>query len=64
MNGLYVSKEAITKEVAGQSVILVDDVVTTGFTVSECSKLLKELGASSVNVFAAGRTVLEAQGDV
>jgi len=63
VEGLYSVEEAVTDEVGGQSVILIDDVVTTGFTVAECSKLLKGLGATSVNVFAAGRTVPETERD-
>ncbi|MBI4971799.1 MAG: ComF family protein [Candidatus Omnitrophica bacterium] len=37
-------------------VLVVDDVVTTGATVQECSKMLKEAGASKVSVFALART--------
>lgn len=37
--------------VAGSSFILVDDVITTGATIQECARILKEHGAKSV--FAA-----------
>jgi ComF family protein len=32
----------------GMSVLLVDDVFTTGATVNECARILKKMGASSV----------------
>jgi len=37
----------------GERVLLVDDVVTTGGTVTECARVLKAAGATSVDVFAA-----------
>ena len=41
-------------EVKGKKIILVDDVVTTGSTVSECAKVLKQAGADKVfALFAA-----------
>ena len=46
------------KIVEGKSVILVDDIVTTGFTISECARVLMEAGASEViaAVIASGRS--------
>ncbi len=35
----------------GKRVLLVDDVLTTGVTVSECARKLKKAGAASVHVF-------------
>lgn len=45
------------EKVRGRTVLLVDDVLTTGSTVDECSRVLKEAGASKViaAVIAAGR---------
>lgn len=39
----------------GKSVLLVDDVFTTGATVNECSKILKDEGTSLVDVLTLAR---------
>ncbi len=41
----------------GKNVLLVDDVITTGVTVNECSKVLKQNGAKRVEVFTLARAV-------
>jgi ComF family protein len=45
------------KDVRGRSVILVDDVITTGSTAWACAKLLKKHGAASVELIAWARVV-------
>jgi predicted amidophosphoribosyltransferase len=45
--------------VKNKRIILVDDVSTSGATVSECAKVLLEAGAVVVNVLIAGRDVTE-----
>lgn len=39
----------------GKRVLLVDDVLTTGATVNECGRVLREAGAASVLVFTLAR---------
>jgi ComF family protein len=41
----------------GERVLLIDDVVTTGGTVSECAQALKRAGAEYVDVLAFALTV-------
>jgi len=41
----------------GKALLLVDDVFTTGATVSEAAKILKASGATQVDVFALARVV-------
>jgi len=38
-------------------VLLIDDVLTTGATVSECARTLLDAGASAVDVLTLARTV-------
>ena len=42
-------------EVEGERVLLVDDVLTTGSTLSECARVLKGAGASCVYAATAAR---------
>jgi len=44
-------------EVADREVLLIDDVFTTGTTVSECARILRKAGASRVFVATAARTL-------
>ena len=41
----------------GKTVLIVDDVLTSGATVSACAKVLKKNGATSVTVFTLARAV-------
>lgn len=43
------------KRLAGRRVLLVDDILTTGATAGECSRVLKEAGAAEIVVAVCGR---------
>lgn len=45
------------EEVAGRTDLVVDDVFTTGTTVSECARILRRAGASKVFVATVARTL-------
>ena len=44
-------------KLAGRPVVLVDDVMTTGITLAECTSALLQAGAKSVDVLTLGRVV-------
>ena len=48
---------AQAEEIAGREILLVDDVFTTGTTVSECARILRRAGASKVYVATVARTL-------
>jgi ComF family protein len=43
--------------VAGRHVVVIDDVITTGATVSECARALRTAGARRVGVLAVARVL-------
>jgi len=45
------------EKVKDRTVILVDDVYTTGATVNECARLIKEAGAKDVDILTLARAV-------
>ena len=50
VSGAFAIAPGYTAEIAGKSVLLIDDIVTTGATVSAAAKTLKKAGASHVDV--------------
>ena len=50
--------------VQGKKVILIDDVMTTGATVNECSRMLIKAGAKSVIVVTFARVSLTIESDI
>ena len=57
VRGMYRAVSTLNEK----SILLIDDTCTTGFTISECSKILKGAGASEVNALVAGRTKLRTE---
>lgn len=53
VKGIYEIKDSTAAR--GKHILLVDDVSTSGATVSECSQVLMDAGARTVNVLVAGR---------
>lgn len=49
------------QDLAGARVLLIDDVVTTAGTVTECARILKKAGAARVDVLAAAMAVPKAE---
>jgi len=45
------------EKIAGQNIILVDDVLTTGATVNECARVLQKAGAARVAVITLARVM-------
>jgi len=47
----------VNANIENKSILLIDDVITTGATLNECSKVLKSSGAKIVDVFAMATPV-------
>jgi len=58
VEGLYSLGDNAQRQIHGQKVLIIDDVVTTGFTMSACASLLKDAGAESAHALVAGRSVV------
>ena len=57
VRGAFRLRKRHTSIVDGKSVLLVDDVITTGATVDACVRALKSGGAKSVDVLTLARTL-------
>ena len=45
------------QKIKGKTVLLIDDVLTTGATVNECARILKKAGVSRVDILTIARTL-------
>ena len=52
LQGAFEIPSNVKGKMAGASVLLVDDVITTGSTIEACARVLKRAGASRVDVIA------------
>lgn len=57
VRGAFAVDEARKRVIAGRTVMLVDDVYTTGSTANACAKALKKAGAASVELHVWARVV-------
>lgn len=57
VTGAFAVPDRRRAAIAGCRVLLVDDVLTTGATTGECSRVLLKAGAASVDVLTLGRVV-------
>jgi ComF family protein len=62
LRGAFEVKHA--EAIKGREILLVDDVYTTGSTVSECSRVLRRAGAAKVWVATVARTLKNSAQDV
>lgn len=62
MTNVIGAYEAVCPElIEGKRILLIDDVITTGATLSECARVLLDAGAKEVNCVTLARNVKSAQ---
>lgn len=57
VRGAFAVRERKQALLVGKSVLLIDDVLTTGATAGECARVLIRAGAAAVDVLTLGRVV-------
>lgn len=55
-SGLTVGRESLRRRLSGARVLIVDDVVTTGATLSACARVLRTAGVQDVRAATVART--------
>jgi ComF family protein len=57
VRGAFAMKQGAQSSIAGRTLVLVDDVYTSGATANACARLLKRSGAGAVNIICWARVV-------
>ncbi len=57
VRGAFTVRDTGRDDLAGKRVLLIDDVLTTGATVEECTRVLKRAGAAAVDILTLSRVV-------
>lgn len=53
----FIANPKYEAEIKGKTLVLIDDVYTTGATVKECTKVLRKAGAKKIHILTLARTV-------
>ena len=59
IQGNYVLNEKVDSQLVGKHILLVDDVITTGSTLTVCASLLKQIPGVTVSLFTLAAARLE-----
>ena len=59
IQGNYALNEKVANQLAGKHILLVDDVITTGSTLTVCAALLKSVPGTTVSLFTLAAARLE-----
>ena len=57
LKGAFARPRFLPQSVAGKKVLLVDDVITSGSTIDECSRILRKAGARRIDVLTLAKTL-------